>query len=95
VGKVPTSIAQRGGHHGGEWIAAGYNGYGMVQCFSSGEAIALMALGQPQPEWLPKALWITEERFSDEKRMGTKTALHSLVASKWTSGNSMTETSRL
>ncbi|KIX98631.1 uncharacterized protein Z520_05932 [Fonsecaea multimorphosa CBS 102226] len=79
VGRVPLSVAERGGEGGGEWIAAGFNGYGMVQCWSSGEAIAQMALGQPQPDWLPAAVVISEERLSDEIRMGTETAVHSLL----------------
>lgn len=83
VGKVPISISERGGAHGGEWIAAGYNGYGMSQCWSSGEAVALMSLGKPVPQWLPKALLISEERLFNEERMGIEKALKSLVGSKW------------
>lgn len=94
VGKVPISIAERGGSRGGEWIAVGYNGYGMVQCWSSGEAIAQMALGQPRPEWLPRNLLISEERLFDERRMGTETALYSLVAAQPSAGGATTDKSR-
>lgn len=48
----------------GEWVAAGFNGYGMGQCWSSGEAIARMALGERQPDWLPDVYLSTEERLT-------------------------------
>lgn len=41
----PTKIAQDAA--GSEWIAAGFNGYGMVYCWQSGRAIAEMILGYP------------------------------------------------
>lgn len=62
VGRLPPSVSD-GDDNAGEWIAAGFNGYGMPQCWSSGEAIAKMALGEPVPEWLPTTLWCTEERL--------------------------------
>lgn len=48
----------------GQWVAAGFNGYGMPQCWSSGEAIAKMALGDDIPSWLPKVCLSTEERLA-------------------------------
>jgi glycine/D-amino acid oxidase-like deaminating enzyme len=78
VGKLPSSVTGRGAE-GCEWIAAGYNGYGMVQCWSSGEAIARMALGEPTPQWLPDVYLVTEERLKDEIRMGTEAALGPLL----------------
>ncbi|KAA8641951.1 NAD(P)/FAD-dependent oxidoreductase [Aspergillus tanneri] len=76
VGSLPASITGRGE---GEWIAAGYNGYGMVQCLSTGEALARMALGDPQPVWLPDMLLPSEERLTDEARMGLEAALSSAL----------------
>lgn len=73
VGKVPRSVSGR--QADGEWVAAGFNGYGMAQCWSSGEAVARMALGEPTPEWLPEVLLIDEQRLSDERRMGVDAAL--------------------
>jgi glycine/D-amino acid oxidase-like deaminating enzyme len=52
VGKVPMCISDRNIEEG-EWIAAGFNGYGMCQAWLSGQAIARMALGESKPEWLP------------------------------------------
>jgi hypothetical protein len=67
VCKLPASITGRGNVDGGEWIAAGYNGYGMVQCWSCCEAIARMALGEATPDWLPDVkvglIAIVQERF--------------------------------
>lgn len=63
VGSVPVSLSGRD-IEGGEWIAAGFNGYGMGQCWSAGEAIARMALGEPKPEWLPDIYLSTEQRLT-------------------------------
>lgn len=79
VGKLPASVTGRGGIDGGEWIAAGYNGYGMVQCWSCGEAIARMALGEAMPDWLPDVYVVTEQRLGDEMLMGTEAALGALA----------------
>lgn len=75
VGAVPTSLSGRD-IQGGEWMAAGFNGYGMGQCWSSGEAIARMALGEPQPDWLPSVYLSTEERLTSAF-MTTEAALKS------------------
>lgn len=64
VGKVPQSITGRAAE-GGEWIAAGYSGYGMPQCWSCGEAIARMALGESKPDWLPEPCLLNEKRLND------------------------------
>lgn len=80
VGKLPARVTGRGGVDGGsEWIAAGYNGYGMVQCWSTGEAIARMALGESKPEWLPLDYLVTETRLGNEIRMGKEAALGALA----------------
>lgn len=74
VGKVPRSVSGRA-IGDGEWIAAGFNGYGMPQCWSCGEAVARMALGEPMPGWLPEACVISDTRLNDEERMGSTAAL--------------------
>ncbi|GMF70206.1 unnamed protein product [Aspergillus oryzae] len=78
VGSVPTSISGRN-VEGGEWIAAGFNGYGMSQCWLCGEAIARMALGEQKPEWLPDVYLSTERRLGDVS-MGPEAALASFFA---------------
>lgn len=61
VGKLPASASGREG--GGEWIAAGFNGYGMPQCWSAGEAVAKMLLGEDVSAWLPDVFLCTEARL--------------------------------
>ncbi|CAI7576804.1 unnamed protein product [Penicillium pancosmium] len=60
VGRLPSSISGRSGE--GEWIAAAFNGYGMANCLLSGEALALMALGE-RVDWLPSAYGLDEKRL--------------------------------
>ncbi|KAJ5249827.1 hypothetical protein N7489_000237 [Penicillium chrysogenum] len=76
VGSVPSSVSDRK-VEGGEWVAAGFNGYGMSQAWLSGQAIALMALGQPKPDWLPEVYLSSEKRLTDKARMGDEAALAS------------------
>ena len=76
VGNVPSSVSGRN-IDGGEWVAAGFNGYGMCQAWLSGEAIARMALGKPKPSWLPEIYLSTEERLTDNVNMGGEAALAS------------------
>lgn len=80
VGNVPLSISERAGD--GEWIAAGFNGYGMSQCWSCGEANARMALGEPLPEWFPTVCLMSEERLGDERRMSTEAYLDRLFGER-------------
>lgn len=63
----------------GEWIAAGFNGYGMSLSLLSGEAIARMALGEGVPEWLPKTFLSSSERMSNVARMGPDAAVRALL----------------
>jgi glycine/D-amino acid oxidase-like deaminating enzyme len=79
VGEVPTSLSERK-VNGGEWVAAGFNGYGMCQAWLSGQAIARMALGEPTPEWLPEVYLSTEKRLGDEAKMGAEAALASFFS---------------
>ena len=78
VGKLPVSITERG-EEGGEWIAAGFNGYGMPQCWSSGEAVAKMMLGIDTSDFLPEVYLATEERLNDEERMSPEASLERLM----------------
>jgi glycine/D-amino acid oxidase-like deaminating enzyme len=79
VGKLPVSVTGRG-EQGGEWIAAGFNGYGMAQCWSSGEAVAKMMLGEDVSDFLPNSYLATEERLLNEEKMSAKAALNHLIA---------------
>lgn len=60
VGKVPRdhgNMETRDEQNGDQWIAAGFNGYGMVQCWRSGQAVADMISGVPDEtvnEWFPR-----------------------------------------
>ena len=75
VGKVPSSLTGRSVHPksvGSEWIAAGFNGEGMVHAWRSGIAVAQMILEAITPnsshgwqEWFPDQLLISEERIQN------------------------------
>jgi glycine/D-amino acid oxidase-like deaminating enzyme len=78
VGPLPTAVTERG-EDGGEWICAGFNGYGMPQCWSSGEAVAKMLLGEDVGDFLPDAFRSTEERLLNDERMSPEAALRGLM----------------
>lgn len=48
---------------GGEWIAAGYTGEGMVHAWMSGKALAGMVLGLDRDCGLPEVFIVSEERW--------------------------------
>ncbi|KEF57375.1 uncharacterized protein A1O9_05292 [Exophiala aquamarina CBS 119918] len=48
VAPVPARLSGRDVDNG-EWAAVEFNGYGMGQCWSAGEAVARMALGEDKP----------------------------------------------
>lgn len=76
IGQLPKSITNRGEEgDGGEYIVAGFNGYGMPLCWSSGEAIAKMILGIDVSDFLPEVFLADEKRLNDPQRMSTKSAL--------------------
>lgn len=64
VGLVPKSISERDGN--GEYIAAGFNGYGMPLCWGCGEAVAktLLGKGDEVAEWLPESFLMSAKRLS-------------------------------
>ena len=70
IGSLPQSVTNRG-REGGEWIAAGFNGYGMPLCWSSGEAVAKMILGQEVSDFLPNSFVITAERLQSNEMSST------------------------
>lgn len=57
---------------GAEWISAGYGGYGMVNAWLCGKAVALQLLGERAPEWLPEVYVATPERVLRLKRQLTE-----------------------
>lgn len=61
VDRLPSTITGRSGEN--EWIAAVFNGYGMANCLMSGEALALMMLGENVSDWLPEAYGLGEKRL--------------------------------
>lgn len=77
VGSLPQSVTNRG-KEGGEWIAAGFNGYGMPLCWSSGEAVAKMILGQEVCDFLPDSFLITARRLQ-RKGMSLEDSIGALL----------------
>ena len=68
VGRIPESVSGRP-RSNGEWIAAGFNGYGMVNTWLCGEAVVDMMMSadgevtKAVAEWFPEAYLVTEERM--------------------------------
>ena len=60
VGNLPKFTTGRDGN--GEWIAAGFNGYGMVNCWLSGKAVAHQILGK-NVDWFPEQFGVSSERL--------------------------------
>lgn len=67
VGMLPQEALgsrQAGDFDGGaEWISAGYGGYGMVNAWFSGKAVARQILGDEDLPWLPKVYRMTPDRM--------------------------------
>ncbi|KAJ6138819.1 FAD dependent oxidoreductase [Penicillium samsonianum] len=63
VGRLSPTLTGREGD--GEWIAAAFNGYGMANSLMSGEALALMILGEDVSDWLPVAYGLGEKRLRE------------------------------
>ncbi|XWW94245.1 hypothetical protein V2A60_002188 [Cordyceps javanica] len=82
VGPLPESATRRGrgeGGEGGEWIAAGFNGYGMSLCWACGEAVAKMVLGMDVSEFLPEAFLATRQRIEQPAQRGALDAVLELL----------------
>ncbi|KND93284.1 hypothetical protein TOPH_02350 [Tolypocladium ophioglossoides CBS 100239] len=64
VGMLPQSFLNRpaGQQSSAEWISSGYGGYGMVNAFLCGKALAKMMTGQDVSSWLPEPYYLTQER---------------------------------
>ncbi|KAH6679896.1 FAD dependent oxidoreductase [Plectosphaerella plurivora] len=62
VGQVPSSVTGSV-EDDGQWIAAGFNGYGMDKCWLTGKALVGMMLGEDVSDWFPQAFMVTEERL--------------------------------
>jgi len=75
VGPLPPCVTGRGDKDRGEWIAAGFNGYGMPLCWSSGEAVAKMLLGIDVDDFLPEVFLASQERLQGSARMAIGPAL--------------------
>ncbi|VUC31661.1 unnamed protein product [Clonostachys rosea] len=65
VGKLPQDATGRAGS--GEWIAAGWNTYGMTNGLISGDALGKLILGEDISSWFPEAYAPTEKRLSGPK----------------------------
>ncbi|KAJ5795887.1 uncharacterized protein N7518_004427 [Penicillium psychrosexuale] len=63
VGRLSPEMTGREGD--GEWIAAAFNGYGMANSLLSGEALALMILGEDVSDWLPASYGLGEKRLRE------------------------------
>lgn len=62
VGRLPRNATLREG--GGEWVAAGFNGYGMANAWLCGKHVADSVLGKVDFEPVPWAYKITNERLA-------------------------------
>lgn len=62
VGQLPSNATGR--EVAQEWIAAGFQGYGMDKCWLTGEALVAMMAGKDVSDWFPSAYVITEERVA-------------------------------
>jgi glycine/D-amino acid oxidase-like deaminating enzyme len=76
VGQLPSVATGRAGN--GEWITAGFNGYGMPSCWLAGEALANMVLDHGVNDWFPEAFLPTHERLSSDRIRRMAEAIASL-----------------
>ncbi|KIW06512.1 uncharacterized protein PV09_02945 [Verruconis gallopava] len=68
VGRLPEAVTGR--PEGGEWIAAGFNGFGTGYCFRCGQAVGEMMLGKTV-DWLPDVFYVTKDRLEDSLVSGS------------------------
>lgn len=64
IGRLPGAATGRRGS--GEWIAGGWNSYGMTNGLRSGSSLAKLVLGEEVP-YLPESYYISTERLSSPK----------------------------
>ena len=64
VGRLPATATGRSGN--GEWIAGGWNSYGMTNGLLCGSALGKMILGEDISSWFPESYIPTEERLNGE-----------------------------
>lgn len=76
VGQVPHSITRRSGE--GEWMCAGYNGYGMPSAWLAGENLAKMMLGSGCDSQFPGAFLLSQERITE--RLSLQKSIRHLVS---------------
>lgn len=62
VGQVPGDVSGRGG--AGEFVAAGYNGYGMANAWLCGRFVADLVMETESKRPIPKAYELTKERMA-------------------------------
>jgi glycine/D-amino acid oxidase-like deaminating enzyme len=87
VGRLPSSIVKRGegsksgNSSGGEFIAAGFNGYGMAHAWSAGEALALTILGRESEadKFMPGTYKVTEERIRKMREGGGREIVRGMM----------------
>lgn len=78
VGQLPQSITGR--EVGNEWIAAGFNGYGMDKCWLTGEALVAMMAGKDVSSWFPSAYLISEDRLRKKMDMSDTIKMYTELA---------------
>lgn len=61
IGRLPREASGREGE--GEWISAGFNGYGMVNAWLCGKNVAERVLGRDGGQGVPKAYEISADRL--------------------------------
>lgn len=65
VGQLPKSATGRASV-GEEWIAAGFQGYGMDKCWMTGEALVAMMAGKDVSSWFPSAYLVSDKRITED-----------------------------
>lgn len=67
VGRVTPRDAEKscGWEEPDEWLSAGYGGYGMVNAFLCGKAVAHMIQGKDVSTWLPQSYVVTQKRLAN------------------------------
>ncbi|KAJ3548426.1 hypothetical protein NM208_g1021 [Fusarium decemcellulare] len=65
VGRVPNCITGNSDDDG-QWIAVGFNGYGMDKCWLTGEALVKMMFDEDVSGWFPQSFLITKDRLKGQ-----------------------------